>query len=439
MSFGLFLIYLIFVLIRPIEALGLELAGTRPMLLLWVAAFGSALLRAATRSELAGKGTHFYLLGGLMVVIMLSQIAQGWLGGAIGSFAHFSTSAGLFVLICMNVTTMRRLELTGQAVLASITVVAAMSVFAYHTGWKAEELVLAQGAGGFGALEVFTTGETIIPAQDDSGLVMWRVRGLGFMSDPNDLAQAIVMVLPLLWGRFRKGRIIRNLWSVWLPGMLLGYTIYLTHSRGALIGLASLFFFGLRDLLAIGGVLAAIAGFAGGRGFSSGEESASDRIEAWYEGLGMLKNHPLFGVGYFNFTDHHHLTAHNSFVLCFAELGLFGYFFWVALLVLTYQGMSQVIRESAADDPARRMAVLLRSSFLGFMTCAWFLSRTYAPTLYILLALCTAVWYCWLTQSQPAIRPRDKHIRWVPATFGTMAAGLVGVYLFVFLDTVLVR
>ena len=445
MSFGLFLVYLIFVLIRPIEALDLELAGARPMLLLWVAAFGSALLRSLTRSEFASKGTHIFLLGGLMTAIMLSQIAQGWLGGALWSFGHFSTSAGLFVLICMNVTTMRRLELTCQAVVISVTAVAAMTVYSYHTGWKVEDLVLAQGIDN---IEAFTTGERIIPAKDDSGLVMWRVRGLGFMSDPNDLAQAIVMVLPLLWGRFKKGHFIRNLWSVWLPGMLLGYTIYLTHSRGAIVGLASLFFFGLRDflgtarttiLMVVAGMVAAIAGVAGGRGFSSGEQSAGERIEAWYEGMMMLKNHPLLGIGYLNFTDHHHLTAHNSFVLCFAELGLLGYFFWVALLVLIYQGMNQVIHESSPDDKARRLAVLLRSSFLGFMTCAWFLSRTYAPTLYILLALCTAVWYCWLKQRQPAIRPRDKAIRWVPATFGTMVAGLVGVYLFVFLDTVLVK
>jgi hypothetical protein len=66
----------------------------------------------------------------------------------------------------------------------------------------------------------------------------------------------------------------------------------LTHSRGAVVGLASLLFVGMRQTLG-----------------------------------------PVFGVSYNSFTDHHERTTHNSFVLCFAELGLLGYFTWLALVV----------------------------------------------------------------------------------------------------------
>ena len=75
-------------------------------------------------------------------------------------------------------------------------------------------------------------------------------------------------------------------------------------------------------LMALGGTGFIAASAIGGRAISSKEQSAAERIEAWSVGLELLKWRPLFGAGYGNFTDHHHLTAHNSFVLCFAELGL---------------------------------------------------------------------------------------------------------------------
>ena len=60
------------------------------------------------------------------------------------------------------------------------------------------------------------------------------------------------------------------------------------------------------------------------------DESNAGRLDAWSAGLGMFRQQPFFGVGYNMFTDHNEITAHNSFVLCFAELGLFGYFIWLA-------------------------------------------------------------------------------------------------------------
>ncbi len=74
----------------------------------------------------------------------------------------------------------------------------------------------------------------------------------------------------------------------------------------------------------------------GGRSLSIElDESASERLVAWTEGLEMLKAQPILGVGYGQFLDHHTLTAHNSLVLCFAETGLLGCFFWVGLFVVT--------------------------------------------------------------------------------------------------------
>jgi O-antigen ligase len=310
--------------------------------------------------------------------------------------------------------------------------------------------VLSQWVGGDSVSdEVAASIKDVIPGKDDSGLLLWRIRGLGFMSDPNDLAQAMVMVLPFLWGMVRRGHRLRNAVLVWLPGLVLGYAIYLTHSRGALIGLASLFFFALRErfgamktMLGIAGVsmAASVSGFGGGREFSSGEESAGSRIDAWYEGLQMLKSSPLFGVGYGNFLDHHHLTAHNSFVLCFAELGLVGYFFWMALIVLVYQGLSRVIVKGDKDAEERKLAVLLRSSLVAFLTCSWFLSRTYQPTLFLMLGLATSVWYCWMKQAaDKKERKARRELHWGGLTIALMVGSILAVHGFVIMDGLLAR
>ncbi len=133
----------------------------------------------------------------------------------------------------------------------------------------------------------------------------------------------------------------------------------------------------------------------GGRSLSiQPDESASERVVAWTEGLEMLKAQPILGVGYGQFLDHHTLTAHNSLVLCFAETGLLGCFFWVGLIVVTLlelHGLKNLPGDEPFDDMVRRWAEGLQLSLLGFMTAAFFLSRTFAPTLYLIIGLSAAL------------------------------------------------
>ena len=105
----------------------------------------------------------------------------------------------------------------------------------------------------------------------------------------------------------------------------------------------------------------------------------------------MFRSNPLLGVGYLNFTDHNDLTAHNSFVLCFAELGIVGYFFWLALLVVAILQIEQV-RRCEDDDALRRHARALVASFAGMLVAAFFLSRSYNPIFYLLIGLAFALY-----------------------------------------------
>jgi putative inorganic carbon (HCO3(-)) transporter len=440
MSFAAFLLYVFVTFIRPIELFAPDLAEYRPMLWLWIVAFVLGLARLLFRWEVAAQGRHLLLLAAFCGVIVVSVVANGWIGGAVDAAGDFSPSAMLFVLVAMNATTARKLRSTCITVVAALVLAAACAVVAYHTGWHAEQLVLAQTVDSDDDDVEAPAAVAEVPADDTSGRYLWRVRGLGFLNDPNDFAQAIVMVLPMLWIFVQRERVWRSLMFALAPSLLLGYTILLTHSRGAVLGVASLLLFGMRKLLggvrmallAVGlGFVAVSARSGDAREFSSSEASAEGRIDAWRAGLQMLKSHPTFGVGAGNFTDHHPaLTAHNSFVLCFAELGLAGYFLWIALLVSAYKGLGHTIERSPRSTDEHRHAALLRASLVGFLTCAWFLSRTYQPALYFIVALCVAAACIAAPRGQRSAQPVPA-VPWARDSVLAMVASMAAVYAFV--------
>ncbi len=442
MSFLAFQLYLFFIFLRPIELFAQWLIPYRPMMVLWLFAFTGAFIQAVKLKQVAARTAHYWLLAGLTLVISLSRIMPNGFSGAIWGMSDFSASALFFVLISFNLTTIERLRAACYSILLSMLILCALGINAYHTGYMSEELVLQQRKTDDDSIADLTE-KPAIPANDESGIYMWRVRGVGFFNDPNDFAQAIVMTMPMLWWFYRKGQWIRNTLVFFVPGIAMGYAVFLTNSRGALLGMASLLFFGIRSVLGtrrttiLMGVLgsgAMLANMTGGRGFSSQESSASGRIDAWYEGFMMLKSSPLIGIGYGNFTEYNDLTAHNSFVLCFAELGLIGYFFWIALLVLSYKAVSDVAQHAPANSLERDAGMLFRSSFIGYITCGWFLSRTYQPMLYALMAFCAATLYC--SQKSPATPENSilkKKTSWAFASLKTMFLTMFAVYMFIFM------
>jgi hypothetical protein len=442
MAFALFLLYVVFTFLRPVELFAPGLAEARPMLVLWLLAFAAAVFSTLMQRRIALRPVHAGLLMAFILAIAMSRIANGWAGGAVDAISDFSASVLLLLLAAMNLTTLRRVQWTLASVTLCMLVLAAFTVNAFETGYRAEDFVIRQGTGD--EADLLAAGYTGVPAEDNTGENLWRVRGLGILNDPNDLGQALIMTLPLLALAWRPRRLIRNAVVVGLPMGLMLYSIYLTHSRGAVLGVAVLLLLGLRRWLgnmrtallgAVGLVVAMGLGLAGGREFSTQEQSAGQRIDAWYDGLQMFRGQPLFGVGYGAFTDHHPLTAHNSFVLCFAELGLFGLLPWVALLVLAWRELSQVTQLAQPGSPQARMAEALRVALLGFLACAWFLSRTYQPLLYLLLGLCLAA--AWCARAAALAGPEHEHWpapRWQLAAVVAAFGSIVAVYAFIILE-----
>ncbi|MCU0639707.1 MAG: O-antigen ligase family protein, partial [Candidatus Krumholzibacteria bacterium] len=229
-----------------------------------------------------------------------------------------------------------------------------------------------------------------------------RIRWIGIFSDPNDLGLTILAFTPLAVINLLNGKNSaprRILWGIAMA--VLVYALYLTNSRGTFIGLLAILIFvmckriGLARGLVVGiilGSLLLVAGPSRMSDMSIDEASASGRIDAWATGLNLLLWRPILGVGFHNFTEHHHLTAHNSVVLCMSELGLVGLYVWLLLIYSSFRDMA-IVQKYARGTEFATYAELMQLSLAGFFVSAFFLSRTYNEVLYIIIAVCTLLSY----------------------------------------------
>jgi hypothetical protein len=257
-----------------------------------------------------------------------------------------------------------------------------------------------------------------------------RITYLGFLNDPNDLSMAFLMGLPLTLHFAWNARWFVLRYAAYAAAGVTLYGIYLCNSRGSVLGLVSMLGlyvarrFGIwRGMLLLPVVLGALLAFSPSRSgeLTLDDESAAGRVDAWYEGFEMFRSRPLLGVGAGLFTDHHRMTAHNSFVLAIAELGAIGYFVWASNLMISGVMLRRLLKTpepppppppkaepstlarripAAADErDARRptwaeiqgAAAALSYACIGALVAAFFLSRTYVVFLYLLIALVVAV------------------------------------------------
>jgi putative inorganic carbon (hco3(-)) transporter len=361
---------------------------------------------------------QYPLLLGFWFAAVMSVLSKLWLRNALNAFIVFGLLACIYFLVFLNVFTLPRIRVLGFLVTLCAVVMAVQAIFAYHAGYMDDKLLYMKVEEGF--------------------VVYKRVRGLGVLHDPNDFAQFLLVGLTFLGLFWSKGNIVGNVVLLGLPASILIYATYLTFSRGVLFGFLVVAFVAVsRRIGALSSamlacvlfVLMLVMNFGGGREISIHEGSAAGRIVAWGAGIAQLKQFPVFGAGYAQFTAYNDLTAHNSFVLCFAELGLFGYFFWLALILVTVLGLEGLARipvKTPEDVAFSRCVTTVRAALYGFLATAWFLSRTYTEALFILLAL-AAVLIDMRRQAYPWLAISMR--RWVPLTVALQAVSVVVFYL----------
>ena len=275
------------------------------------------------------KVPQTYACIGLGVAIAISVATSGWIGGGVYATYGYAGVAFGFFLAGAN----------------------------FNRPWHFKVTVLAMVLGSAyfivsGLHDLYYDVSPSIFLYGDAGLR--RLRGLGFVYDPNDLAQVLVSLVPLvfLWKTKNRGL---NLLVIGVPVALLVSGMYFSHSRGSAIALMAVIMYTFRRKIGtIPAVVLAGALFAGSLalGWSGGRdvsmEAGADRLDAWSTGLELIKAHPLTGVGLGRFTEFNDITAHNSIIVCAAENGLPGFVLWTFLV---FASVRSGLRLSAFASP----------------------------------------------------------------------------------------
>ena len=145
----------------------------------------------------------------------------GWAEPSTPGF--LSSQRGCIFLHCRQRYHPRRLKIVIFACVASCLGLVAEAFLGWYRGFLGDTFVLKSSSS---------------PAQGLEQLP--RLRAVGFLNDPNDFSQMLIIIIALLFFAWRPGRSISNFAFVLAPAAVLLWAIYLTHSRGALLGLAML-------------------------------------------------------------------------------------------------------------------------------------------------------------------------------------------------------
>jgi hypothetical protein len=228
-----------------------------------------------------------------------------------------------------------------------------------------------------------------------------RVRWRGTLGDPNELALAIGAILPF---SLAFAAASRKFWVNVVTIVLLGaslVTVILTSSRGGQLVVLTVFGvyfvrrYGWKGLL-VGALVAMPVLLYGGRAGEEADSSELERIDLLYEGMDMIRAHPLIGVGVEQFFENipTAMTAHNSYVLACAELGFPGSVLWMMLVYTSIKIPWTVLSRPPAglDARVRPFALALLVSFLGILVGIFFLSFCYKAFLFIYFGLSGALY-----------------------------------------------
>jgi hypothetical protein len=407
--------------------------------------------------------THQSLaLAGLAVAVFLSVLATGWVGGAVKAFQQFIPDAFAYFLVCLHCNTRKKLQILVLMLLSvSLFVIIQGQLELTHSTSPQESETLPGDITDTVTLNkpAWNAAHPYLFAQQTvSGEWIYRIRGMDQINDPNDFGQFLVCVIPLVFIFWRPKKRVRNTLVVLLPVSGLLYGTFLTHSRGALLSIVAMVIvagrrrIGTIPALLLAGALFVVAfanGFTGGRDISSG----SGRMVLWAMSIGQLKSHPLFGVGFGNLADIIGQTSHNSIMVCAAETGLLGLFFWVMFIFATLRdtltlaspekvsegepnasanqlpGYATRPRDLIEKPEIIRLGRLLMISFTGFLTAGFFLSRAFVLTLFLLGGIAEVIYQ--LALQRGMVSPRLNLGRVMLYSAPLSVALVVGVYIFI--------
>jgi len=247
------------------------------------------------------------------------------------------------------------------------------------------------------------------------------LEGGGVYHDENNFAMLFVVAQPFLWylGFAFKKSVVR--WAWWLVIPFCWHAVFLTASRGGLVGLAvTIFLIAMRSKYRMLG-LALVPAFVfvyfwqGGGLMKSRattivhfeqESSAETRLQSWRAASHMIAAHPLIGVGlasygpaFPDYSKDHPREAHNTFLQITAESGMIAGLMYVLIVFSCIRALWRTSTELRKRDTEQRGSFMYLMneatliSFCGLVTCSLFLSLQIFEIFYCLNVLANGILY----------------------------------------------
>jgi putative inorganic carbon (HCO3(-)) transporter len=386
MTFPLTLIFMWLVFWRPQEWLLPWLYGW-PLLQGIVYAALLGLLVEASQGVIKWPKTPALKLAiGLWFATIMSHVAHTYFQGILKTYLETFKIALLLVLLLVIINTVNRAR---GIILMFIMAAVVMSVHA---------ILQAKMGVGFGG------GRPLIWWHSIKLEWIIQTQFFGIFSDPNDLGQILLTAIPLVFAYPKRMNPVTFMMAAGVV-ILIAEALVTTKSRGSLVGVvamvACMLFMKLPSkwlpyaaaLGLIGGLVMCAVG-----GASLLDESARERVVFWGDANRAFKANPLFGIGYNMFSEitEKGRAGHNAFVVCYTELGFFGYWFWFNLLTLGLIGCWRTrlaFRRPRTFVQAymKRLAGLSMAAMAGFAVSGYFLSRAYVYPFFFLFGLLNAI------------------------------------------------
>jgi len=248
-----------------------------------------------------------------------------------------------------------------------------------------------------------------------------RVHGppRSYISDNNDIAVAVVMIIPLMWYLQRTSQRKYVRWGLFAMALLCAVAVLGTYSRGALLAVCAMSAFlwwrtSGKVALLVAAVLAVpialtsmpekwygrmstIANYAE-------ESSANARLNSWGTMLNIAKARPIVGGGfevatpavYARYSPNPRFrpqVAHSIYFQALGEHGFIGLAFYLGLLYALWTTAGKIVRRTkgrADGHWAYELSLMMQVSLIGFAVGGAFLSLVNFDVPYYLVGLMAA-------------------------------------------------
>jgi O-antigen ligase len=331
-----------------------------------------------TLKDVPKEGKLLLILIGLLFVSgFLSPI---WRGGAVRFTVDYSKVFIAWILAYLLITSFERLRRIMFIQASCVAVICAVSIIKGHSQPRLEGVIG------------------------------------GIYSNPNDLAFAIVLTLPLALaflvtskGAFKK--------ALWVLGMLIMLAaLFLTASRAGFLnllisGTVTLYHFGIRGKrpgLIAGVVLSAVllGVVAGGKlydriealgGDSTTDASAygsfEDRKYLMLRALDGIENYPVFGLGARNFQTYSLVwrEVHMTYLQICVEAGIPALIVYLMFIACGFKNLRVLRKTKDLDKHTVLFVGALHSSLIGFVVGALFAPEAYQFFPYFAIAFIAAL------------------------------------------------